>query len=120
MSEDWDAVGKAISDRLAELQMTQLELAAASGVSPATIREIQYNKLARRRSPRTLEALSQALSWPAIYLRQVLSGEVARPHADESSDRLLREFAIIHDELRALRDRVLELERRIGDESAQP
>lgn len=120
MSEDWDAVGKAITGRLAELQMTQLDLAAASGVSPATIREIQYNKLARRRSPRTLEALSEALSWPSGYLGQVLSGVVAEPHPDEATDRVLRELTAVHDELRSLRDRVVKLEKRIGDESAQP
>lgn len=120
MTDDWDAVGKAINARLYELQMTQLELASASGVSPATIREIQYNKLARRRSPRTLEALSVALNWPASYLSAVLSGEAAHPHSNEADDPVLRELTAVHDELQALRDRVEQIERRLSDESGQP
>ena len=120
MADDWEAVGKAISGRLDELQMTQLELASASGVSPATIREIQYNKLARRRSPRTLQALSEALKWPASYLGQVLVGEAAAPHADEANDPVLRELNAVHDELRSLRDRVSSLEDRLDAESERP
>ena len=118
MAENWDAVGQAITNRLAEVQMTQLELAGASGVSPATIREIQYNKLARRRSPRTLAALSEALSWPANYLSQVLAGEIAQPHPDESADPLLKEITAVHDELRDLRERVAQLEDRLSGESS--
>lgn len=120
MADDWDAVGKAISARLDELQMTQLELAAESGVSPATIREIQYNKLARRRSPRTLEALSVALKWPASYLADVLGGKNARPHSDEADDPVLQELNAVHDELQTLRDRVEQIERRLDDEFGQP
>lgn len=120
MADDWDAVGKAISDRLEELQMTQLELAAESGVSPATIREIQYNKLTRRRSPRTLESLSVALQWPASYLGDVLAGKTARPHADEAEDPVLRELTAVHDELQSLRDRVEKIEQQLGRESEQP
>lgn len=120
MADDWDAVGRAISARLDELQMTQLELAAASGVSPATIREIQYNKLTRRRSPRTLEALSAALKWPASYLGDLLGGQGARPHADEANDPVLHELSAVHDELQSLRDRVGRIEQRLADESERP
>ncbi|MQA64162.1 MAG: XRE family transcriptional regulator [Actinophytocola sp.] len=120
MAENWDAVGDAITARLAELQMTQLELAAESGVSPATIREIQYNRLARRRSPRTLESLSTALKWPASYLADILGGQGSRPHADEANDPVLRELSVVHDELQSLRDRVERIERRLESESEQP
>lgn len=120
MADDWDAVAKAISGRLSELQMTQLELAAASGVSPATIREIQYNKLARRRSPRTLESLSVALKWPPTYLSDVLAGTGGRPHADEADDPVLRELTAVHDELQSLRDRVERIERQLASESERP
>ncbi|MGH9161888.1 MAG: helix-turn-helix domain-containing protein [Vicinamibacteraceae bacterium] len=120
MADDWQAVGKAISSRLDELRMTQLELAAASGVSPATIREIQYAKLTRRRSPRTLESLSTALKWPPPYLADVLTGRTAQPHADEANDQVLRELTAVHDELRSLRERVVQIEQRLGSESEQP
>jgi transcriptional regulator with XRE-family HTH domain len=120
VAEDWDAVGAAINARLAELQMTQLELAAESGVSPATIREIQYNKLARRRSPRTLESLSVALKWPASYLTDVLGGRSARPHENEAGDPVLRELTAVHDELQSLRDRVERIESRLETESERP
>lgn len=120
MADDWHAVGNAINARLAELQMTQLELAAESGVSPATIREIQYNKLARRRSPRTLESLSVALKWPASYLSDVLAGKAAQPHANEADDPVLRELSAVHDELQSLRDRVERIEQRLESESERP
>jgi transcriptional regulator with XRE-family HTH domain len=120
LAEDWAAVGNAISKRLDELQMTQLELAAESGVSPATIRELQYNKLVRRRSPRTLESISLALKWPASYLGQVLAGEAAHAHRDEMSDVVLRELNAVHEELQSLRDRVSTLEQSLSDGSAKP
>ncbi|GAA2975523.1 helix-turn-helix domain-containing protein [Actinokineospora diospyrosa] len=58
---DWAAVGRCISQRLAELEWTQHELAARSGISQAIIRELQLNTVQRKRSPRTLEALSTTL-----------------------------------------------------------
>lgn len=119
MDSDWEAVGKSISQRLDELGMTQLELASTSGVAPATIREIQYTKLVRRRSPRTLAALSEALKWPPSYLDQVLRGDVAKPHADEANDPVLAELNAIHQQLQSLRERVGSLERRLGDEGAE-
>ena len=115
MADDWVAVGKAVSARLDELGMTQLELAAKSKVSPATIRELQYNKFARRRHPRTLEAISTALDWPAGYLNEVLAGEKAQPHDDERDDRVLRVLDEIHEQLQEIRTRLADVERRIAD-----
>lgn len=116
MADDWMAVGKAIAARLDELGMTQLDLAARSRVSPATIRELQYNKLPRRRHPRTLESISTALDWPAAYLSDVLAGEQAQPHEDERNDPVLGALDEIHQQLHEIRTRLADVERRLADE----
>lgn len=74
MSKDWQAVADAINTRLAELDMTQAELASKSTVSPATLREIQHG-VGKKRSPRTLAAISEALGWPSRHLDDVASGD---------------------------------------------
>lgn len=118
MPNEWVAVGKAIAARLEELGMSQLELAAKSRVSPATIRELQYNKLPRRRHPRTLEAISTALDWPPSYLNDVLAGKQGRPHDDEQSDPVLGALDEIHQQLQEIKSRLGDVERRIADEDA--
>jgi transcriptional regulator with XRE-family HTH domain len=62
---------------MTELPLNQRDLAERSGVSVATIRELQYPSTPRRRSARTLGAISEALEWPEGYLRAVLRGEAA-------------------------------------------
>jgi transcriptional regulator with XRE-family HTH domain len=116
VADDWLAVGKAIATRLDELGMTQLDLAAKSKVSPATIRELQYNKLPRRRHPRTLEAISTALEWPADYLNDVVTGGKPKLHDDESDDPVLGALDDIHGQLREIRARLADVEQRLADE----
>ena len=72
--ENWAAVARAISDRVRELGWRQRELAERSHVSVAVVREIQRHTVERRRSPRTLEALSVALGWEPEHLDRVLKG----------------------------------------------
>ena len=72
--ENWAAVARAVSGRVRELGWRQRELAERSHVSVAVVREIQRHTVERRRSPRTLEALSVALGWEPEYLRRVLNG----------------------------------------------
>ncbi|MEN3320659.1 MAG: hypothetical protein V7643_4061 [Mycobacterium sp.] len=74
MTEDWAAVAKAINERVHELGMKQRVLAERSSVSQAIVRELQYNTVERRRSMRTLEALSVALGWHPQHLTAVLRG----------------------------------------------
>jgi predicted transcriptional regulator len=92
VAEDWSAVARAINQRVDELGMTQRTLAARAQVSSAIIREIQQNRIHRRRNAKTLEALSVALSWPAEHLSAVLDGrdpaEVSSRAADDVPDRL--------------------------------
>ena len=68
------AVARAISDRVRELGWRQRELAERSHVSVAVVREIQRHTVERRRSPRTLQALSVALGWEPEHLDRVLKG----------------------------------------------
>lgn len=119
MAEEWAAVARAISSRLEELGMTQLEVAAKSKVSPATIRELQYNKMPRRRNPRTLEALSEALDWPPDHLSNVLAGTAAQPYQDEAEDPILRKLDDVLEQLHELRSRVESVERRQAGEDEQ-
>jgi len=78
-SENWAAVARAISDRIRELGWRQRELAERSHVSIAVVREIQRHTVERRRSRRTLEALSVALGWEPERLERVLRGPEDQP-----------------------------------------
>lgn len=117
---DWDAVGKAVGTRLAETRMTQMEVASRAQVSLTTLRELQHNLNPRRRRPQTLAAISEALGWPSGYLEEVLRGHAPQPHADETSDPILRAIDGLEQEVRALRTRVEEIERQLAAEDALP
>ncbi len=71
---DWAAVAKAMDRRLSELGLRQRDLAERAHVSQAIVRELQHNTKQRRRSTRTLEALSVALGWHPGHLHAVLDG----------------------------------------------
>ena len=84
--EDWAAVARAISDRVRELGWRQRELAERSHVSAAVVREIQRHTVERRRSPRTLEALSVALGWEPEHLDRVLRGHAKQLEGHAAPD----------------------------------
>jgi transcriptional regulator with XRE-family HTH domain len=84
--ENWAAVARAISDRVRELGWRQRELAERSHVSVAVVREIQRHTVERRRSPRTLEALSVALGWEPEHLDRVLKGRAQRAGSHTAPD----------------------------------
>ena len=84
--ENWAAVARAISDRVRELGWRQRELAERSHVSVAVVREIQRHTVERRRSPRTLEALSVALGWEPEHLDRVLKGHAKQPEGHTVPD----------------------------------
>ena len=88
MAEDWVAVANAINERVNELGWRQRELAQRSHVSQAIVRELQHHTVERRRSARTLEALSLALGWHPQHLAAVLRGrtppELGEPVSDNS------------------------------------
>jgi transcriptional regulator with XRE-family HTH domain len=110
VSEDWAGIAEAIKTRLTDLRMTQLDLASRSKVSPATIGELVTNRNPRRRQHRTLEALSEALDWPAGYLDAVLRGEDPATLADDD-DPVLAELVAMREEMRRMSERLDALER---------
>jgi hypothetical protein len=73
--EGWAAVAQAISRRMTELGINQRELIERSQVSKATVGELCHNSAQRRRSARTLEALSMALEWHPQHLVAVLKDQ---------------------------------------------
>lgn len=89
MTEDWVAVANAIKERVNELGWRQRELAQRSHVSQAIVRELQHHTVERRRSARTLEALSLALGWHPQHLAAVLRGrtppELGEPVIDNGT-----------------------------------
>ncbi|WP_163549782.1 helix-turn-helix domain-containing protein [Candidatus Frankia nodulisporulans] len=76
--EDWPAVGQAVNVRMRERRITQQALAAVSGVSVATLRELQRGTSRRRAQDTTLIAIARALGWPDDHLLTVLLGESPR------------------------------------------
>jgi transcriptional regulator with XRE-family HTH domain len=71
--EIWQAIGHLIFDRMDQLGITQTRLVIRSGLSKAAVGELVHGK-ARRRSPRTLAAISKALEWHPDYLECILAG----------------------------------------------
>jgi hypothetical protein len=74
VTKDWAAVATAINQRITELGVRQCDLIERSRVSKTAAGEIQHNLAQRRRSARTLEALSVALDWHPQHLVAVLEG----------------------------------------------
>lgn len=118
--EDWDAVAQAISARLADTRMTQMEVASRARVSLTTLRELQHNLNPRRRRPQTLAAISEALGWPSDYLAQTLHGGRPQPHPDEAADPVLQVVDQLEYEVRDLRERVRKIEQQLADEAETP
>ena len=111
VSEDWAAVAEAISQRMTELGINQTELIGRSQVSKATVGELYHNSAQRRRSARTLEALSIALGWPPRHLAAVLKGQrvpsIGEPVSRSDDD--------IPGRLAAIEYRLAQIETRLGD-----
>jgi transcriptional regulator with XRE-family HTH domain len=98
--DGWEAVSLAINRRMDELGLNQRELIERSQVSRATVGEIRRNEAQRRRSTRTLEALSIALDWHPQHLGAVLQGrgtpQLGEPVARSEEDIPGRLAAIEH------------------------
>ena len=105
MTEDWVAVANAIKERVNELGWRQRELAQRSHVSQAIVRELQHHTVERRRSARTLEALSVALGWHPQHLAAVLRGRTPPEPGDPISDNDKR----VSSRLDAIDDRLSEI-----------
>jgi transcriptional regulator with XRE-family HTH domain len=108
----WADVAKAVNDRMAELVITQQELAERSGVSPATLRKIQAGD-EQKRTRSTLANVSRALGFADDHLWRVSRGErsvAAAPNGDLSALRsevadLARRMDALESRLDATADR---------------
>jgi transcriptional regulator with XRE-family HTH domain len=116
VAEDWAAVARAIDERLTELGLSQRELIDRSRVSKATVMEIRRNSAERKRSTRTLEALSTALEWHPQHLIALLHGrripEFGEP-ASRADDDIQGRLAVIEyrlDQIKAQLDTMSDLD----------
>ncbi|HEY3750255.1 MAG TPA: transcriptional regulator [Pseudonocardiaceae bacterium] len=117
MTEDWAAVATAITQRMAERGMTQQQLIDDSDVSKLIVGEIQNNSKQRKRSPRTLKALSTALGWHPDHLAAVLNHR-SPPRLGEPVPRSDKDvpghLVLIEHYLRHLLDRMESMDARLG------
>jgi transcriptional regulator with XRE-family HTH domain len=111
VSENWAAVAEAISQRMTELGINQTELIGRSQVSKATVGELYHNSAQRRRSARTLEALSIALGWHPQHLAAVLKGQ----HIPAIGEPMIRSDDDVPGRLAAIEYRLAQIETRLGD-----
>jgi transcriptional regulator with XRE-family HTH domain len=112
VSEDWSAVAKAINERLTELGLNQRELSERSNIALSIVREIRNNTVQRRRSGRTLEALSVALGWHPRHLAAVLLGltpPAPNDPVDLAGDSVPARLAAIEDQLHEITKRLDEM-----------
>jgi hypothetical protein len=113
VTEDWAAVASAINQRAAELGLRQIDLVERSRVSKAIVGEIVRNSVRRRRSARTLESLSIALSWHPQHLQAVLHGRrpptVGEPMYRFDGDDVPAQLADVQHQLREIVERLDEL-----------
>jgi transcriptional regulator with XRE-family HTH domain len=118
VSEDWTAVSKAINERLTELGLNQRELAERSNIALSIVREIRNNTVQRRRSGRTLEAMSVALGWHPRHLAAVLLGHAPpapNDPIDFTGDGVPGRLAAIEDRLHEITKRLDEIHRAIRE-----
>lgn len=70
-AEDRIELARIVTARIAQLHITRKELERRSGVSVATIREIEHPKGPRKFGSDVLDAISEGLEWPQAHLRRV-------------------------------------------------
>lgn len=71
--EDWDRLAAALDARITELGMTQAEIQARGGPSPAKVREV-VNRRATAMSPSKRRDLERAVEWTPGSIDRILAG----------------------------------------------
>lgn len=69
----WHLVGKAVTDRMLQLGLSQADLARITGLSAITIRPFMHGQRSNSR-PATTARIARALGWPPDAIRQILDG----------------------------------------------
>jgi hypothetical protein len=117
-TENWPAVGEAISERLRELGMPAARLARETGLSETTIRCIGRPDRGHRKH--ALVAISAVLRWRPDHLLNILRSEPeknvhVRPPGLANLERLVNARAdALSDDLSALRQTVRDIGGKIG------
>jgi transcriptional regulator with XRE-family HTH domain len=120
VTEDWAAVATVIDQRMAELDMSQRELIERAQVSKAIVGELQNNSVQRRRSARTLEALSLALELHPHHLSAVLTGDTPPEQGEPATVDLPTRLDAIERHLRRLTRQMDSLSARLDDMTGKP
>ncbi|WP_131747697.1 helix-turn-helix transcriptional regulator [Frankia sp. Cppng1_Ct_nod] len=115
--ENWQAVADVLNARMAARRIGQQALATASGVSVATLRQVQHGTHARRVQNATLTAIARALGWPDDHLIRVLLGD--QPSLEASppvgTDRMVvARLDALEGDLRRMNERLSVIERHLG------
>ncbi|GAA3044343.1 Helix-turn-helix domain [Actinokineospora globicatena] len=108
--DDWVAVAQTINERMTFLGLRQRELADRSHVSQAVVREIQHRTIERRRSTRTLEAISTALGLHPDHLDDVRQGNTPRPADAIEADPVPSQLRSIEQQLALIVDMLGDLQ----------
>lgn len=121
VADDWAAVGRAIKQRRTELSVTQTALGERAAVSKQIIYELE-KAIVRRRSRRTLSAVSNALGWHEGHLAAVLAGRLP-PRVGEpvpkSDDDVPGHISVVEHYLRQLLDEMQIMNIRLNDLSTR-
>lgn len=88
---DWGRLGRLVRERREDLGLTQAEVHAVGGPSPATLYLIESGQRDSYR-PRVLRALERAIQWRATSVQRVLAG--GHPEPDGDGPRPLRTYEI--------------------------
>jgi transcriptional regulator with XRE-family HTH domain len=118
--DDWAAVARAIGARMSELDLSQRELIERSQVSRAIVGEIQNNTVQRRRSARTLEALSLALELHQEHLSAVLVGDTPPDAGEPAAVDLPTRLDAIERHLRRITRQLDTMSARLDDLTGTP
>jgi DNA-binding Xre family transcriptional regulator len=116
-SEDWEAVGQAIHERMRERGISATQLAQETGLSPTTIRHI--GDPANRCNKSTLVAISAVLEWRYDHLTNILRGEPQKnvsatsPLETHFEELLRAEVGPVQEEVAGIRDIIHVIDRKI-------
>ena len=86
-TEDRLVLSRLLAARIEEIHITRKEIEKRSGISTATIREIEHPRVPRTFSRDVLEPISVALDWPPDYLVRA-----AYPLSSEATDRIVQDM----------------------------
>lgn len=108
----WGAVAEAIRARMDELRVTQVDLAAKSGIGLSTVQELTTG-VVRRRQARTLAPISEALGWPTDHILRLSRGEASQDQPmpqGKDGDGALAELHALRQEMERIKERLAALE----------